>query len=137
MWEYHFCYSFCLDTYKIERKDILTCFLQISYVLRVELCPHPPKRYGSPSPQYLWVSPYLEIESLQMSKSRRGFPGASEGRESACNSGDMGSIPGLRRSPGEGNGYSLQYSCLYNPVDRGAWRATVHGIAKSQTRLSN
>ena len=48
MWEYHFCYSFCLDTYKIERKDILTCFLQISYVLRVELCPHPPKRYGSP-----------------------------------------------------------------------------------------
>ena len=50
---------------------------------------------------------------------------------------DLGSIPGWRRSPGEGNGNPLQYSCLENPMDRGAWRATVHGVAKSQTRLSN
>ena len=49
---------------------------------------------------------------------------------------DVGSIPGLRRSPGEGNGNPLQYSCLGNPMDRGAWWATVHGVAKSQTRLS-
>ena len=60
----------------------------------------------------------------------RGFPGVSEGKESACNVGDLGSIPGLRRSPGEGNGNPLQYSCLENPMDRAAWQATVHGIAE-------
>ena len=60
------------------------------------------------------------------------FPGGSDGKESACNVGDPGSIPGLGRSPGERNGYPLQYSCLENPMDRGAWRATVHGITKSQ-----
>ena len=65
-----------------------------------------------------------------------GFPGGSEGKESACNAGDPGLIPGLRRSPGEGNGYPLQYSCLENSMDRGAWQATVYG-AKSQTRLSD
>ena len=53
--------------------------------------------------------------------------GGSDNKESACNSGDLGSIPGLRRSPGEGNGYPLQCSCLENPVDRGAWRAIVLG----------
>ena len=51
--------------------------------------------------------------------------------------GDMGSIPGPGRSPGKENGYPLQYSCLENPMDRGAWQAAVHGIAKSQTQLSN
>ena len=67
-----------------------------------------------------------------------GFPGGSDGKESAaCNAEDLGSIPGLGRSPGEGNRYPLQYSCLENPMDRGAWRATVHGVAKSQTRLSD
>ena len=55
---------------------------------------------------------------------------------SACNVGDLGSIPGLRRSPGEGDGNPLQYSCLENPMDGGAWQATVHGVAKSWTRLS-
>ena len=52
------------------------------------------------------------------------------GKESACNSGDVGLIPGSGRSPGEGNGNLLQYSCLGNPMDRGAWRPTVHGVAK-------
>ena len=66
-----------------------------------------------------------------------GFPGGSDGKESACNAGDLGSIPGLGRSSGEGHGSPLQYSCLENPMDRGAWRAAVHGVAKSQTRLSN
>ena len=65
------------------------------------------------------------------------FPGGSEVKASACNEGDLGSIPGLGRSPGEGNGNPLQYSCLENPMDREAWWATVHGLAKSQTRLSN
>ena len=65
-----------------------------------------------------------------------GFPGGSVIKESACNAGDSrdaGSILGLRRSPGEGNGYSLQYSCLGNTMDRGAWHAIVHGVADSDT----
>ena len=63
------------------------------------------------------------------------FPGGSDGKESACNAGDMGSIPELGKSPGERNGNLLQYSCLENPMDRGAWWATVHGVAKSRTQL--
>ena len=62
-----------------------------------------------------------------------GFPGGSDHKESTCNAGDPGSIPGLGRSPGEGNGNPLQNSCLENSMDRGAWRATVHGVAKSWT----
>ena len=65
-----------------------------------------------------------------------GFPGGSDDKESTCNAGDWGLIPGSGRSPGGGNGNPLQYSCLGNPMDRGAWRVTVHGVAKSQTRLS-
>ena len=65
------------------------------------------------------------------------YSGGSEVKASACNVGDLASIPGLGRSPGERNGNSLQYSCLVNPMDRGAWWATVHGVAKSQTRLSD
>ncbi|XP_052506349.1 RNA-binding protein 38 isoform X4 [Budorcas taxicolor] len=65
------------------------------------------------------------------------FPGDSDSKESACNADNPGSIPGLGRSPGEGNGNPLQYSFLENYVDGGAWQATVHGVAKSQTRLSN
>ena len=57
-------------------------------------------------------------------------PCSSVGKESACNAGDPGSIPGLGRSPGEGNGNPLQYSCLENLMDRGAWRATTHGVAR-------
>ena len=64
------------------------------------------------------------------------FPGGSDGEESICNA-DLGLIPGLGRSPGEGNSYPLQYSSLANFMDRGAWQATVHGVTKSQTQLSN
>ena len=66
-----------------------------------------------------------------------GFPGSLAGKESACNAGDLGLIPGSERSPREGNSNSLQYSCLENPMDRGAWRATIHGVAKHSTRLNN
>ena len=66
-----------------------------------------------------------------------GFPGVSDGKESPHNAGDTGSIPGSGRSPGEGNGNPPQYPCLENPKDRGAWWATGHRVAKSQTQLSN
>ena len=61
--------------------------------------------------------------------SLRSFPGGSDGKAPACNAGDLGSIPGLGRSPGEGNGNPHQYSYLENPMDGGAWQATVHGLA--------
>ena len=64
------------------------------------------------------------------------FLGGSDGKESICSAEDPGLIPGLGRSPGEGNGNPLQYSCLENPMDGGAWWATVPGVVKSQTRLS-
>ena len=66
-----------------------------------------------------------------------GIPGSSDGKESACNIGDLGWICGLGRPPGEGNGYPLQYSCLQNSMDKGAWQVTVHGVARSQTGWSD
>ena len=63
----------------------------------------------------------------------QGFPGGSEVKASACNEGDLGSIPGSGRFPGEANGNPLQYSCLENPMGRGVWWAIVHGVAKSRT----
>ena len=65
-------------------------------------------------------------------KKELGFPGASDGKESAYNAGDLGLILELERSSGEGNGYLLQYSCLENSMDRGAWWATVYRVAKNQ-----
>ena len=84
---------------------------------------------------------WTRLKQLSSSSSSRantftwGFPGGSDGKESASNAGDPGSIPGSGRPPGEGNGYLLQCSCLGNPMDWGAW-ATVHGVAKSQTQLN-
>ena len=66
-----------------------------------------------------------------------GFSGGADGKESACNAGDQGSILGLGRSAGEGNGNALQYSCLENSKDRGAWRAMVHRVTKIRAQLSN
>ena len=75
-----------------------------------------------------------QISALSISY---GFPGGSEVKVSAWNAGDPGSIPGLGRSPGEGNGNPLQYSCLENPMEGGAWQAAVHAVTESQTRLSD
>ena len=75
----------------------------------------------------------MEIEDSK----EMDFPGGPDGKESACSAGDLGSIPGLGGSGGEGNGYPLQYSCLEYSMDRGDWRATVHGVTKSQTCLSD
>ena len=66
-----------------------------------------------------------------------GFPDRSVSKESTCNVGDLGSIPGLGSSPGEGNGNTLQYSCLENTTDRGTSQVVVHGLAKSRTGLSD
>ena len=74
---------------------------------------------------YIWD---LVISSM-------GFPGGSDGKESACSAGNLGSIPGLGRSPGEGSDYPLQYSCLENSMDKGAWQTTAHGISKSRPWL--
>ena len=65
------------------------------------------------------------------------LPDGSDGKESVCNAGDLGLTPGSGRSPGEGKGYPLQDPCLENPMDRGAWWATVHGVTKCQTQLCN
>ena len=105
-----------------------------------------------PHPQSIsWDSLPRESSSLQRSsfpgslppthlrrgKEKQGFHGGSEVKMSACNAGDLGSIPGLGRSPGEGNGNPFQYSCLESPMDRGDWWATVHGVAKSRAQLSD
>ena len=66
-----------------------------------------------------------------------GLPGGSDGKASTCSAGDPGSTPGSGRSPERGNGNPLQYSCLGNPMDREAWQATVHGVTKSRTRMSD
>ena len=77
----------------------------------------------------LWV--------VMVIKTQKDFLGDLDGKESACNVGELGLIPGLGRPPGEGTGNPLQYSCLEKFMDRGAWRATVHGVAKSRTQLSD
>ena len=82
------------------------------------------------------VSEASESEEI-FDAGQRGFPGGSDGKESVCNAGDLGSVLKLGNSLGEGNGYPLQSSCLENSMDRGAWQATVHGVTKSRTRLSD
>ena len=88
-----------------------------------------------------WIDTFLSVIALFFSFGHYseilgiflGFPGGSEGKAPTRNAGDPGSIPGSGSSPGEGNGNPLQYSCLENPMDQRAWRATVHGVAKSRT----
>ena len=72
-----------------------------------------------------------EIENLM------GFPGGSDNKEPACNAGDLGLIPGSGRTPGEGNGYPLQYSCLEDSMDRRVWQVTVQEVTESRTRLND
>ena len=101
-----------------------------------------PGSYGSPgySLEGLMLRLKLQYFGHLMRRTdsfEKTFPDGSEVKASASNAGDPGSIPGLGRSPGEGNGNPLQYSCLENPMDLEVWSATVHGVAKSQTRLSD
>ena len=90
-----------------------------------------------PTAQFsLLLASYISMVHLSLTNNSMlmDFPGSSDGKASACNAGDLGSIPGSGRSPEERNGNPLQYSCLENPMDGGAWQATVHGVAKSQTQ---
>ena len=109
----------------------------------------PGEENGNPL-QYSYLENYMERGALQTTvhgvpkswtwlnmHSFLGLPCSSISKESACNAGDLSSIPGLGNSPGEGNGKSIQYSYLENPMDRGAWQAIVYGVTKSQTCLSN
>ena len=77
-----------------------------------------------------------KVKIISTSKKLSGFPGGSDRKEPACNAGDLGLIPRLGRFPGGGHGNPLQYSCLENPMDRGAWWATVHRVAKSWTLIN-
>ena len=79
----------------------------------------------------------MNFEKDYLPKDSQDFPGGSDGKVSVYNAGDPGSNPGSGRSPGEGNDNPLQYYCLENPMDRGAWWATVHGVTKSRTQLSD
>ena len=110
-----------LGTGMLHRKSISTSAQKlVSFSYRIEYC-----AISSSSGNMLLFSVYA-VPSLD-------FPGGSDSKEPVYNAGDLGSIPGSGRSPGEGNGDPLQYSCLENSMDRGTWRAIVHGITKSQT----
>ena len=111
--------DYCFLTYKVA--------VRIKWVHIFELCPRClMKSTNYPSHHSWFLFPYT-----------KSFLGGLIGKESTCNVGDLGSIPGLGRVPGEGNGNPLQYSCLENPMDREAWWATLHRVTKSQTRLTN
>ena len=109
--------------------------------------PHPvnPNSVSTIFPQSACLTPHACISGtlcwtdppVSLGNHSLGLPGGSDGKESTCNAGDLGSILGLGRPPAEGNGYPLQYSCLENSMNRGDWRATIHGVTKSRTRLSN
>ena len=111
-------HSLCLKVYFIGYEYCYSCFPLVSICL-----------------EYLF--PAFHFQSVFVPCFEVGFPGGSDGKASACNAGDPGSIPRLGRSPGEGNGNPLQYSCLENAMERRAWQATVYGVAKSWTRLSD
>ena len=121
-----------------SRKDIrsekVTQTISCEVGLKVEnMC----SVYVLANARYEWSSPHLVIrrerEIWGSWGKVLGFPGGSDIKESACSAGDQGSIPGLGRCSGEGNGNPLKYSCLENPVDRGAWWVMVHGVTNSRT----
>ena len=95
-------------------------------------CPNPISNKGSVLP-----SVFPAGKQVVLISSLEGFPGGSDSKESTCSAGDLGSIPGSGRSLGKGNGNPLQYYCLENPTDRGAWQAKVHAVTKSWTQLSD
>ena len=122
------------------RRYICMLLLLLSCFSCVQLCATPwTAAHQAPLSKEFFRQEYwnrLPFSSpIYMCTYSRGFLGVSLGKESACSAGDSSSIGGLRRSPAGGHGSPLQYSCLENSMDRGAWRATVHKVAKSRTGL--
>ena len=93
--------------------------------------------YETPSVKIMNITTTLKHCLVHFDNLSRHSSGGSVGKESACNAGDPGSVPGSGRSPGGGDGNPLQYSCLRNPMDRGGWWAAVRGVSGSQTPCSN
>ena len=132
-----------------DSSSLAFCMMHISYISRVTALTYSFPNYepmqcsmsGSnccflpciQDSQVKWTDIPISLRIFQFV----AFPGGSVSKESACNVGEPGSIPGLGRYPGEGNGNPLQYSCQENSMDRGAWWATIHGITIIQTQLSN
>ena len=116
----------------IQNNIKLSCALELGEFNIVKMA-MPPKAIYRFNAVHIKISMrfFTELEQIRASL------GGSDGKESAHDAGDLGSVPGSGRSPGEGNGYALQYSCLENSMDRGAWWTTVNGIAKSRTRLND
>ena len=122
MWHWHF----ILVTYRNEKTPFsLSLFPSLLLSL--------PATGIQPTYVFRKSTPY----GLGRSLVGMGFPGGSDGKDSTCSVGDLGSIPKLERSPGGGNSYPLQYSCLENSIDRGAWWATSHGFTNSLTWLND
>ena len=124
----------------IRRHSFISSFIEQNHLKTP--CLGGPQRYDREQGWHGLSSEHALTECLILGEYGRelGFPGGSEGKEPACGTGDTrdpGLIPGLGRSPGEGNGNPLQYSCLEKSMDRRAWRATVHRVAKSWTWLSD
>ena len=115
-------------------------FLWFIQMLLVRPCLWPLRNQGSSKPAYFWAKVLSWDWSQKLIKYidiQLTVENDTDGKESICSAGDLSSIPRLGRSPGEGNGNPLQYSCLENFTDRGVWGATVHGVTKSQTQLSD
>ena len=126
-WDYYYT--------KVE-SNIFLCFLSFSGSPRAFISSSP---FSSPCPAPLYLKYLLVLFHLDLDSSLQYLVevyAVSDGKEAACDAGDLGSIPGSGRSPGEGNSNPLQYSCLENPMDRRAWQATVRGVTKESSRLS-
>ena len=122
-----------IENYKYDWVNLIHVFFLIRHVYVVLIdCQGTVSDTGKKLQWWIYV-----IIFLSKPVNVQGFPGGSDGKESTCNEGHPGLILGSGRSPREGNGYALQYSCLENSMDRGAWWAPVYGVAKSQTWLSD
>ena len=110
--------------------------MEFRKIVKTTLCTRQQKRHRykeqtfGPCGRRGWDNWEIRFDINTLLKKKQGFPHSSVGKESACNAGDQSSILGSGRSPGEGNGNPLQYSCLENSMDRGAWQATVHWVAR-------
>ena len=127
-WPKYWSFSFSISPYS-EYSGLISLKIDWFYLLDV----HPKSEIGKSN----HFPSSSSVSDLHFLGHNLAFSGSSNSKETACNAGDLGSIPGWGRSLGEGNGNPLQYSCLENPTDRGACWATVHGATKSQTRLSD